>query len=219
MFHRTFTTLVFVWLINIHLSCGNVQAASSVQEELSGGDDEDTFSINELPGYVEPSMQDLLLLDVKHETLMEIGENLEIEYLNQTDETPTFPVTGLLFMPNNRIMVNLVCSRQKRRGFHGVPLNVVFLVDTGSPMTYISHQAMRALINAPDANLPKSMMVNIHGTVTQGHLSPKDKRFADVNVLGMDYLVSRQLSMKMNYNDKVAVLVPSEMLDQHCTSS
>lgn len=214
MFKRIFTTLVVLWLINIHLSCGNMQAASSVQEELSDGNDEDTFSINELPGYVEPSMQDLLLLDVKHETLIEIGENLEIEYLNHTDETPTFPVIGLLFMPNSRIMVNLVCSRQKRRGFHGAHLNVVFLVDTGSPMTYISHQAMRALINVPDSNLPKSMMVNIHGTVTQGHLSPKDKHFADVNVLGMDYLVSRQLSLKMNYNDKVAVLVPSEMLDQ-----
>jgi hypothetical protein len=161
-------------------------------------------------------MQDLLLLDVKHETLVEIGENLEIEYLNQTDETPTFPVTGLLFMPNNRIMVNLVCRWQKRKGLHGAPLNVVFLVDTGSPMTYISHQAMRALINAPDSNLPKSLMVNIHGTVTQCHLSPKDKHFADVNVIGMDYLVSRQLSLKMNYNEKVVVLVPSESLDQHC---
>ena len=32
---------------------------------------EDIFSIDEAPGYVEPSLQDLLFLDLKHETLMD----------------------------------------------------------------------------------------------------------------------------------------------------
>ena len=212
----TFTTLLIGYLIihTFQLATCSKLMMQATDSSTVGDEQEEAFSIHDLPGYVEPSMQDLLLLDVKHETLIEIGENLEIAYLNQTDETPTFPVTGLLFMPNNRIMVNLVCSRQKRSGLHGAQLNIVFLVDTGSPMTYISHQAMRALLNLPDYNLPKSMMVNIHGTVTQAHLSPKDKHFTDdVNVLGMDYLVSRRLSLKMNYNNKVALLVPSAMLD------
>ena len=178
------------------------------QEETA----EDFTSINESPGYVEPSLQDLLLLDVKHDTLVEIGENMEIQYLGENNEKPLFPVTGLLFMPNVRLMVNLVCSRQKRNEKHGLQLNIIFLVDTGSPVTYLSRQAMHALIGTDGTNTPKSLMVSVHdGTVVICHLSPQDKHFADVNVLGMDYLSTRQLSMNIDYKKKTVVMMPTEM--------
>ena len=188
-------------------------AMSLTQECLSQkGTAEDSISINESPGYVEPSLQDLLLLDVKHDTLVEIGENMEIQYLGENDEKPLFPVTGLLFMPNVRLMVNLICSRHKRSGKHGPQLNIIFLVDTGSPVTYLSQQAMHALIGADGTNAPKSMKVKIHdGTVVICHISPQDKHFADVNVLGMDYLSIRQLSMNIDYKQNTVVMLPSEM--------
>ena len=193
---------------------------SCTAEDQSGGISSNFHHmvINEVPGYyIEPSLQNLLLVDLKHETLLEIGENLEIQYLGQSEtESPTYPVTGLIFLPNMRLMVNLVCSRQKRDGTNGHLINVIFLINTGSPVTYLSQQAIQALINFPAANTPRSLSIRIHdGTVILCHVSPQDKHFADVNVLGMDYLSSRQLSISLDYKKKTVKLFSSEIVPFH----
>ena len=158
--------------------------------------------VHDVSGYVKPSMQDLFLLDIQYETLLEIGEIMEIQYLGENIEIPSFPVTGLIFMPNGRLMVNLVCSLDRPR------INIIFMIDTGSPVTYLSQQAIQALVADPLVIIPKSLIVRIHdGTVMICHVSPQDKHFADVNVLGMDYLSSSQLSINLNYKEKTVELI------------
>ncbi len=56
---------------------------------------------------------------------------------------------------------------------------------------------MEALIGNPGSHLPQQLPVMIHAKkVIECHLSPRDKHFADVNVLGADFLVENGLTLK-----------------------
>jgi len=59
------------------------------------------------------------------------------------------------------------------------------------------------LIGNPGSHVPQQLPVMIHSdNVIVCHLSPHDKHFADVNVLGMDFLSENFLSLSMDYKDK-----------------
>ena len=86
-------------------------------------------------------------------------------------------------------MVSLSCRRERK---NSKAINIIFLIDTGSPNTFLSdNKAMEALLvgNKPDGcNISTMMGVRIHTKqVIECHLSPHDKHFADVNVLGADF--------------------------------
>ena len=78
------------------------------------------------------------------------GENLEVQYLGENDVIPTYPVTGLLFNPNGRLMVNLLYKESRTSVQHRLcnrhwkPCN------------------MQALIAVPGSNTPKYLSLNIH---------------------------------------------------------
>jgi hypothetical protein len=62
---------------------------------------------------------------------------------------------------------------------------------------------MEALVGKPGCNISTTMTVMIHSdTVITCHLSPHDKHFSDVNVLGMDFLSENLLSLSMDYKHK-----------------
>jgi hypothetical protein len=46
--------------------------------------------------------------------------------------------------------------------------------------------------------------------VIKCHLSPHDKHFADVNVLGADFLVENGLALKANYSSDIFTLMVEE---------
>jgi hypothetical protein len=52
-------------------------------------------------------------------------------------------------------MVNLVCRRQSKTS--AIARNIIFLIDTGSPVTYLCQEAMESLIGK-DSNLPQSLL-------------------------------------------------------------
>ena len=59
---------------------------------------------------------------------------------------------------------------------------------------------MEAFVGKPGCNIGTMMGVRIHTKkVTVCHVSPHDKHFADVNVLGMDFLSDNRLSLSMDY--------------------
>lgn len=165
------------------------------------------FSILDPPGYIEPSLQDMLLTDINPETLLMIAKRLDVENLSPATAFPgTFPVEGIIYGPNRRLMVNLVC---RRRGEHTQPINVVFLIDTGSPVSYVSERTMGALLgDASGSNVPRQLSVMIHTETTiECTLSPLNKHFADVNVLGADFLVENGLALKAKYRSKICTLM------------
>jgi hypothetical protein len=62
---------------------------------------------------------------------------------------------------------------------------------------------MEALVGKPGCNIGPTMDVMIHTKkVIVCHLSPHDKHFADVNVLGMDFLSKNLISLSMDYKHK-----------------
>ena len=85
---------------------------------------------------------------------------------------------------------------QVRRGSSSVW--VFFLHDTGSPYTYLSPSTMEAL--GFSDNLPTSATVYIHGRPHEVTPSPQDKHFADLNLLGGDYLYKVNATVELNYD-------------------
>jgi hypothetical protein len=167
---------------------------------------ESTNSIHDPPGYIQPSLQDMLFTDITAEELLVVAERLEVQYLSPAATFPgSFPAYGVIYGLNKRLMVNLVC---RRHGKTATPLNVIFLIDTGSPVSYLSAKAMESLIGNAGSSIVNQLPVMIHSeNVIACHLSPRDKHFADVNVLGMDFLSDNLLSLSMNYKAKTFELV------------
>jgi hypothetical protein len=169
-----------------------------------------SYSIHDPPGYIKPSLQDMLFTDITAEELVSVAEVLGVSggYLSPAAIFPgAFPVDGEIYGPNNRLMMNLVC---RRRGSNAQAVNVIFLIDTGSPVSYLSEKAMEALIggNHPGSHhLPPQLPVMVHSKeVIKCYLSPRDKHFADVNVLGMDFLIVNRLTFKVNCRSNVCTL-------------
>ena len=171
--------------------------------------DSSNYSIHDPPGYIEPSLQDLFFTDITSEKLLSVGEVLGVGYLSPAATFPgSFPVDGEIYGPNNRLMMNLVC---RRRGTNTPAINVVFLIDTGSPVSYLSEKAMDVLIGNPKSHLPEQLQVLVQSQkVIQCYLSPRDKHFAGVNVLGADFLVKNGLTLKANYNNNICTLMCEE---------
>ena len=158
-------------------------------------------SICDPPGYIAPDQQDLLLTDITTKILrsddmtLRVGHGI-IKYLSHAEAFPggLTMAQRSLFGINSRLMINFVCQRLSSKAAPFV--NVFFLVDTGSPVSYLCPEAMTALIGRSGTNIPSLMMVRLHGPELgefEMHLSPQGTaeepgRFHDVNVLGMDIL-------------------------------
>ena len=152
--------------------------------------------------YIPPDMQDLLLLDVNHNKLCsEIANILDVEYLGPANELTSFPMEGALFGTNSRLMINFSCRKHSKARVYPF-INVIFLVDTGSPNSYLCTEAMLAILGKDrKVELPHVLTVDINqNQFFDFYLSPPDKHYKDVNVLGMDVLAREKLSI-MLYTD------------------
>ena len=86
-------------------------------------------------------------------------------------------------------------------------MNVFFLVDTGSPCSYLCQEAMGVLIGKGLEYQPKQLSVAVQTECTpfQMHLSPligpdgKEGKFHDVNVLGMDFFDKFDLTIEIDF--------------------
>ena len=166
--------------------------------------DESEHSLMDPPGYIKPSLQDLLLTDINSKELRIIATEMELEYLGPASFPGSFPVEGTIWVPNHRLMVNLVCRRRTKSD--SPTRNIIFLIDTGSPVTYLCQEAMEALVGK-DCNFPQTLFVEIHTEeAVQTHISPKDSHFADVNVLGMDFLSKNRVFPIPNWTKESFIL-------------
>ena len=148
--------------------------------------------------YIDPNVYDVLLSDVAHDLLMnDIAERLEVEYLEtpkKITESPTPEITesprsvsGILYGANMRPMVNLVVASQR----HKKPINIIFLVDTGSPHLYICEGAL--------AKLPKTFGISFGDTSFEANMSPREGHFKDINLMGSSFLTKTNATLTVNY--------------------
>ena len=101
-------------------------------------------------------------------------------------------------------MINLVCQRQTKSD--SPTRNIIFLVDTGSPVTYFCREAMESLIEK-DCNIPETLFVRIQSEkAIRVHISPRNSHFSDVNVLGMDFIVKNRVYPRLDFDEETFTL-------------
>ena len=90
-------------------------------------------------------------------------------------------VNGVIFGPFYRIFVSLpVKIKQQTKNVH-------FLLDTGSPKTYICEEVFESF-KVFIANNSSSYKVLVNNKPIIAHLPPINSHFKEVNLLGMEYL-------------------------------
>lgn len=72
----------------------------------------------------------------------------------------SFPVDGVIYSENNRLMVCLPCRRVKKPA---ATINVWFIVDTGSNCSFLSKETIEALIRKDDP-FPKALRIAVQVT-------------------------------------------------------
>ena len=181
-------------------------ATNSTSGETAWSDD----SLIDPPGYIAPDQQDMLFTDITSDILHSNNCKITIgrgkEYLSPAVSIQLpWPAVGVIYGHNHRLMISMPCRRaQSGRGYK--VLNVFFLCDTGSPVSYLCKEAMEALIDRPECNLPEQLNVVIQNESNNAvvfHLSPLGTpehpgKFHDVNVIGMDFLIINGLSMMVD---------------------
>ena len=179
--------------------------ATATTESPTGSED----SLLDPPGYIAPDQQDMMLSDITsailHSNKCTVAIGRGNDYLSEANSFPLeWPATGVVYGYNKRLMISLPCRRVRPdRGYK--VLNVFFLVDTGSPCSYLCQEAMTALIGNPGCNVPEqlSVVVQDDSFPLAFHMSPlgtkeEPGKFHDVNVLGMDFLDKFNLSMTVD---------------------
>ena len=161
------------------------------------------------PDYIAPDQQDMTLTDITsailHSNKCTVSIGRGNEYLSEAKSFPLeWPATGIVYGLNKRLMVSLPCRRGRPdRGYK--VLNIFFLVNTGSPCSYLCLEAMTALIGNPPCAVPEQLSVVVQDESFRMpfHMSPLGTKevpgkFHDVNVLGMDFLQLAGLCMTVN---------------------
>ena len=114
---------------------------------------------------------------ITEDELRAISEMQGTPYLNISAATPAFPVEGVVLA--NRYMINLLV--RKKSVTENPYRNVMFMIDTSSPYTFLSNSTMGAMIDTEE-KIPDYLNIEIQGKLSMiCYLS-------DVNLLGMDFM-------------------------------
>jgi hypothetical protein len=162
--------------------------------------------IMEPRGYIPPSQYDVLLSDVKHNDLVgNIAERLRVKYLEESKSINEMKmVEGILYGTNCRPMVNLVVSSKKFKK----NINIIFLVDTGSPCLFVCKKAMEALgFSEKMENIPATFELVFRNTVHETVMSPlrdsngREGHYHDNNLIGATFLSKTRAKLNIDYGD------------------
>ena len=90
--------------------------------------------------YIDPVIEDLLLTVLNNKDLKEdIARELEVTYLDEAKEEPSLPVDGIIWGINRCPFLNLIVGRSSSQ------INIIFLLDTGSPNCFVSSEVLKTL--------------------------------------------------------------------------
>jgi hypothetical protein len=151
-----------------------------------------------------PRKMDIMLQDVSAEDLRAgIAQELGVGYLQSAEPVVLSKgsvrhVSGILYGTNDRVMVALPVQKTAKC------IHVIFVVDTGSPFTFLCRDALTAL--GFEEFTPESTKVTLGGIPgIHVELSPPHLHFADVNVLGASFLRRTRAGLRIAYADEGSV--------------
>lgn len=147
-----------------------------------------------------------LLQDLSEGNLLcEASEYLNVRHLSDADRLRPWPLTGSLYGPCKRPLVCLPTAIGGR-GFK----SIIFLVDTGAPITELSPRAIEALLGGAAQAIPASTTANLNGHLHQIYLCAPAGNHPDIPVLGGDAMAALGLELRINYVTSKVTLLKAE---------
>jgi hypothetical protein len=144
-----------------------------------------------------PSEYNQAFPDILESDYVEISRELECPQrltLCNGDKHGALPVKGWIFGPAYRLCVPMVVQKGSIR------VLVIFIVDPCSPATYLRADTLRALCDHHDTEaVTEYTTAKVNGTTTQVYLARDG--FANVDVLGSDYLRSQSVKVVADYRN------------------
>ncbi len=156
-----------------------------------------------------PYLQDYKIPDYDNRTLRSISKTrFGVEYLGIAEMPPSFPVYGLI-MGNKRMLINLCCSEAIGVKKSGSPswINVLFILNTCSPTTFLSTHAKEKFVFSPEICAPLCTLLRIQSDLVQTvYTAPPRSQFTELNILGMDFLKRNKLRTIIESDDGTFML-------------
>jgi hypothetical protein len=142
---------------------------------------------------LEPSEYDVVLTDVKHNDVIGPIAQMGVKYLEHHKDFSQNVIKGILYGTHCRPMINLVVSSKRFKK----PVNVIFLVDTGSPCLYVCQTAMDALgFSNP---VPQTFDLIFRGKAHEAVVSPLKGHYHDINLIGATFLSKTCATLDIDY--------------------
>lgn len=152
-----------------------------------------------------PTEFDVLVTDVHSKDLHhDISKRLEKLYLSEAADDGTYDTQGIVWGPHNRVFVSAIVKMGSKRK------HVHFLVDTGSPSTYVCQEVFTSFGRMlPNPNNAVSMHIN--GKQLSVLQSPEKSHFEDMNILGTNYMKTFNCVLSVDFAKDVATLTARDV--------
>ena len=165
--------------------------------------------INDGPPLIPPPAFDHLLSDVKEDptgtsamSLAEVGVELNIVHglkLDLSDVSECATITGVV----TSIFGRLFFPMDVYLPTTGRAMRVVFLCDTGAPVTTLAARTCDYLLEGAETSVP-SVAIILNGVRHKVHAS--GEHFKDINILGSDFLSDTESTLNVDYVKQTACL-------------
>ena len=152
-----------------------------------------------------PTEFDVLLTDVHSRDLHhDISIKLKKLYLQDIDNDNIDKTEGIIWGPNSRIFVAMVVRMGNKKKY------VHFIVDTGSPHTYMSHEVFTSFGKMHlNPNNPVSLYIN--GKPLLVFQSPDKSHFNEVNIIGVSYMKTFNYILNIDFAKDTVLLVTQDL--------
>ncbi len=143
------------------------------------------------PIALQPAAFDVVTTDISEADLARLGpEHFGCERLARASSDAGFPARGVIWGASHRIFVPLTV-----RHSDGEPVRVLFLLDTASPHTFLRADTLRALGLVASPSTSPNVFIN----GTKVSVSMSHSRFANVDLVGADFLVRVSATVQIDY--------------------
>jgi hypothetical protein len=145
----------------------------------------------------DPTSFDVLITDICAQDLREeISNELNVKYLSDSSQEHDGNVDGIIYGRGFRLICTLTVKIRGKIKF------VHFIVDTGSPTTYLSNDVLSAFgltISKPGYFINVNARINNKDTVVM--MSPPGSHFSGINLLGSEFMKYSGITLVAEYRD------------------